>query len=317
MSPHALVIGEALVDIVERDGEVQGEHVGGSPLNVAVGLSRLGRGVDFLTHIADDARGRRIVEHLEAAGVHLVAGSTNAARTPTARATLDDKGSPRYEFDIEWELTGTPEAAPPLVAHTGSIATVLEPGCRATAALLDAYHLSATITFDPNIRAALIDDADAARARIDRLIERADVIKASDEDLRWLEPNQTPKQIARSWLQLGPSIVAVTEGGQGAFAVCAAGSARVAALPVEVVDTVGAGDAFMSGLIDALWTHGLLGAEKRRELRAIRLDALHDVLQTAALSSALTVTRAGADLPDRAARDAAAREPATLIDRRR
>jgi fructokinase len=286
---------------------VQGEHVGGSPLNVAVGLARLGRGVDFLTHIGDDARGRRIVEHLDAAGVRLVAGSTNATRTPTARAMLDDKGAARYEFDIEWELAGTPEATPPLIAHTGSIATVLEPGCRATAALLDAYHLSATITFDPNIRPALIGDADAARARIDRLVERADVIKASDEDLRWLDPNRTPKQIARSWLRLGPSLVAVTEGGAGAFAVCAAGSARVAAQPVEVVDTVGAGDAFMTGLIDGLWSHGLLGAENRRPLREIRLDALHDVLQTAALSSALTVSRAGADLPDRATRDAAAR----------
>ncbi|BCI55094.1 fructokinase [Mycolicibacterium litorale] len=306
MSPRALVIGEALIDIVERGGEVTGEHVGGSPLNVAVGLARLGRGVDFLTHIGDDERGRRIVEHLNASGVQLVAGSTSAARTPTARAMLDDAGSARYEFDIEWELSGTPEASPPLVAHTGSIATVLEPGCLATAALLDAYQVSATVTFDPNIRTALIAYADAARNRIDRLVERADVIKASDEDLRWIDPNRTPKQIARSWLELGPSIVAVTEGDQGAFAVCAAGSARVAAVPVEVVDTVGAGDAFMAGLIDALWDHGLLGAENRQHLRHIRLDALHAVLQTAALSSALTVTRAGADLPDRATRDAAA-----------
>jgi fructokinase len=317
MTARALVIGEALIDIVERNGDVTGEHVGGSPLNVAVGLARLGREVDFLTHIGKDARGRRIVEHLDDAGVHLVAGSQTAARTPTARAMLDETGSARYEFDIDWGLAGTPEAAPPIVAHTGSIATVLEPGCRATAALLDAYHLSATITFDPNIRPALIEDADAARNRIDRLVERADVIKASDEDLRWLDPNRTPKQIARAWLGLGPSIVAVTEGGAGAFAVCAAGSVRVAAIPVEVVDTVGAGDAFMTGLIDALWTHDLLGAEKRPQLRAIRLDALHDVLQTAALSSALTVTRPGADLPDRATRDAAAREPATLIERRR
>lgn len=317
MTPGALVIGEALIDIVERDGEVIGEHVGGSPLNVAVGLARLGRNVDFLTHIGSDAHGRRIVEHLDHAGVHLVTGSTTAARTPTARAILDDTSSARYEFDIEWDLAGTPEAAPPLVVHTGSIASVLEPGCRATAALLDAYHLSATVTFDPNIREALIDDAEAARRRIDRLVERADVIKASDEDLRWLDPNRSPKQIARSWLELGPSIVAVTEGAQGAFAVCAAGSARVAALPVEVVDTVGAGDAFMAGLIDGLWSHDLLGAEKRPQLQGIRLDVLHDILQGAALSSALTVSRAGADLPDRTTRDAAAREPATLIDRRR
>ena len=303
---RALVIGEALIDIVERDGKVTGEHVGGSPLNVAIGLARLGRGVDFLTHIGDDARGRRITEYVKSSGAQLVAGSMTADHTPTALATLDESGSAQYVFDIDWELAGTTEVAPPLVAHTGSIATVLEPGCRAAAALLDAYHLSATITFDPNVRPALIEDQEQGRTRIERLVERCDVVKASDEDLRWIDSNRTPEQVAQTWLGLGPSIVAVTMGERGAFAMCAAGTARVQAQPVKVVDTVGAGDAFMTGLIDALWTLGLLGAEKRAELRRISVDTLTGVLQTAALSSALTVARAGADLPDRAARDAAA-----------
>ena len=192
-----------------------------------------------------------------------------------------------------------------MVAHTGSIAAVLEPGCRATVALLDAYHLSATITFDPNVRPALIEDEEQARGRIDRLVERCDVVKASDEDLRWIDPNRSPEQVAQTWLELGPSIVAVTLGERGAFAMCAAGIARVRARPVDVVDTVGAGDAFMTGLIDALWSLGLLGADRRTELRRVSVDTLTGVLQTAALSSALTVARAGADLPDRAARDAA------------
>ncbi|WP_006247070.1 carbohydrate kinase family protein [Mycolicibacterium tusciae] len=303
---RALVIGEALIDIVERDGQVTGEHVGGSPLNVAVGLARLGRGVDFLTHIADDARGERIAEYVESSGVQLVSGSTTADRTPTALATLDENGSAQYVFDIDWQLSGTPEVSPPLVAHTGSIATWLEPGCRATSALLDAYHPSATITFDPNVRPALIEDGDAARGRIDRLLEKCDVVKASDEDLRWIDPNRSAKQIARTWLSLGPSVVAVTMGDRGAFAICEAGTVRIAAMPVEVVDTVGAGDSFMTGLIDGLWGLNLLGAERRHELRHIGLDALNSVVRTAALSSALTVGRPGADLPDRATRDAAA-----------
>jgi fructokinase len=298
---RALVIGEALIDIVEREGILTGEHVGGSPLNVAVGLARLGRGVDFLTHIGNDPRGRRIVDYVKHSGVQLVSGSMTAKRTPTALATLDADGSAQYVFDIDWQLTGTPEVAPPLVAHTGSIATVLEPGCRATAALLDAYHPSATVTFDPNVRPALIEDADIARGRIDRWIERCDVVKASDEDMRWIDPNHSPEQIARMWLELGPSIVTVTMGENGAFAMCAAGTVRVPALRVNVVDTVGAGDAFMAGLIDALWSLGLLGAERRPQLARIGVDALTTVVQTAALSSALTVARAGADLPDRAA----------------
>ncbi len=103
---RALVIGEALIDIVERDGRVLGEHVGGSPLNVAVGLGRLGRDVDFLTHIGDDERGRRIVDYVEASGVRLVAGSTTAARTPTALARLDENGAADYVFDIEWRIGG-------------------------------------------------------------------------------------------------------------------------------------------------------------------------------------------------------------------
>ncbi|MBO0680353.1 carbohydrate kinase [Mycolicibacterium sp. S2-37] len=305
MTDRALIIGEALIDIVERDGAVTGEHVGGSPLNVAVGLGRLGRGVDFLTHIGDDDHGRRITEHLGSSGVELVNGSTGAARTPTARAKLDAAGSAQYEFDIDWQLSGTPEVPPPLVVHTGSIATVLEPGCLATAALVDTYRPSATVAFDPNVRPALIDDPHAARTRIDRLVEHCDVVKVSDEDLRWIDPDHSPKQIARTWLSLGPSIVAVTLGGQGAFAMCEAGSARVAAMPVDVVDTVGAGDAFMAGLIDALWTLDLLGAARRTALRAIGLDGLTVMLQTAALNSALTVAKAGADLPDRTTRDAA------------
>lgn len=303
---RALVIGEALIDIVERDGQVIGEHVGGSPLNVAVGLGRLGRGVDFLTHIGDDARGHTIVDHVSASGAELVSGSVSAARTPTALARLDETGAASYVFDIDWQLSGTPTVGPPLVVHTGSIATVLEPGCLATAALVDTYHLSATVTFDPNVRTALISDGDLARERIDRFVERSDVVKVSDEDLRWIDPDRGPEDIARSWLNAGPALVAVTMGDKGAFAVCEAGIVRAAARPVDVVDTVGAGDSFMTGLIDALWSLGLLGADQRRNLRAITVEALSEALETAALSAALTVAKAGADLPDRATRDAAA-----------
>lgn len=302
---RALVIGEALIDIVESNGSVLGEYVGGSPLNVAVGLSRLGRGVDFLTHIGEDVHGERIIDYLKSAGVQLVSGSTGDGRTPTARAVLDAAGAARYEFDIDWQLSGTPEVATPLLVHTGSIATVLEPGCRATAALLDAYRMSATISFDPNVRADVVQDDDIARGRIDRLVERADVVKVSEDDLRWVDARHSPEQIARAWLEVGPSIVVVTTGERGAFAVCRDGAVSVPARPVHVVDTVGAGDAFMSGLLDALWSRGLLGADRRRELAAISTDTLAGALQTAALAASLTVGRAGADLPDRAELDAA------------
>jgi fructokinase len=307
---RALVIGEALIDIVERRGQVTGEHVGGSPLNVAVGLARLGRDVDFLTHIGADPYGQRITEYVNTAGAQLVSGSVAAARTATARAGVSDspgsEGSARYVFDLDWRLSGTPVVAPPLVVHTGSIAAVHEPGCLAVAALIDAYQASATITFDPNVRPALIVDPDLARERIEHLVERSDIVKVSAEDLCWIDPKRPPEQIARTWLALGPAIVAVTMGDRGTMAVCAAGVTRVPARPVHVVDTIGAGDAFMVGLIDALWGSGLLGAGQRASLRAIDLGVLSAALEAASLSSALTVARAGADLPDRAALDAAA-----------
>jgi fructokinase len=301
---RGLVIGEALIDIVEHQGVAQ--HVGGSPLNVAVGLARLGRGVDFLTHIGNDEPGRCITDYVKASGAQLVPGSTSAARTPTAVASIADDGSATYTFDLEWQLSGTPEVAPPLFVHTGSIAAVREPGCLAVAALLDAYRVSATVTFDPNVRPSLIVDRDLARERIERLVERSDIVKVSDDDLRWIDPDCAPEQTARTWLASGPRIVAVTMGERGSMAFCAAGEARVAAMPIQVVDTVGAGDAFMVGLLDALWGLGLLGAGRRAALGRIGLDALTAALEAAGLLSALTVARAGADLPDRTALDAAA-----------
>ncbi len=306
---RGLVIGESLIDIVERDGQVTAEHVGGSPLNVAVGLARLGRDVDFLTRIGDDPHGQRIAEYVNAAGAQLVSGSQAADRTATARVAIGADGSADYVFDLDWQLSGTPMVAPPLFVHTGSIAAVQEPGCLAVAALVDTYHVSATTTFDPNVRPSLIADRELARERIEHLVERSDVVKVSEEDLRWIDPDRPPEQVARTWMALGPAIVAITMADRGAAAVCAAGEVRVPARPVGVVDTVGAGDAFMVGLIDALWGRGLLGGERRAELARIEVDELTAALEAASLSSALTVARAGADLPDRAALDAAASHP--------
>lgn len=302
---RALVVGEALIDVVEREGGPASEHVGGSPLNVAVGLSRLGRDVDFLTAIGDDPRGHRIAEYVAAAGVHLLEGSVTARDTAVARALLDTDGAATYTFELDWRLDGAPDIDPPLVVHTGSIATVLDPGCRAVAALVESLRESATITFDPNVRPALVTDAAETTARIERLVALSDVVKASDEDLRWLAPHSTPEEVAHRWAQQGPAVVAVTMGGDGAFAVSAAGSVRVPARPVRVADTVGAGDSFMTGILDELWSLDLLGAQRREDLHRITADQLRAVLDAAALNSALTVEQAGALLPDRATRDAA------------
>jgi len=305
---RGLVIGEALIDIVQDGHQVVAEHVGGSPLNVAVGLARLGRDVDFLTHIGHDAYGLRIAEYVKASGAHMVSGSDSADRTTTARATVAADGSATYEFDLDWQLSGTPPVAPPLFVHTGSIAAVHDPGCLAVAALVEAYRVSATVSFDPNVRPSLIADRDLARTRIEHLVERSDIVKVSEEDLRWLDPGRKPEDIAQTWRSLGPAIVAVTMADQGAEAVCAAGVVRVPARSARVVDTVGAGDSFMVGLLDALWAQGLLGADRRAELGGLDLPTLTEALEAGSAVAAVTVSRAGADLPDRDALTAAAQQ---------
>jgi len=297
----ALVIGESLIEVVYRDGRVVGESVGGSPLNVAVGLGRLGHSVDLLTHLGDDAAARRITERLRSSGVRLVAGSDSAGRTATARAELGADGAVDYRFDLSWELTGTPEVPPPQVVHTGSIAAVLDPGCLAVAALVDTYHLSATVSFDPNVRPELTVDPGLARDRIIRLVERADLVKVSTEDLRWIAPDRRPEEVAASWLARGPAAVVVTDGARGAFGLCAAGRCAVSAPSVAVVDTVGAGDAFTAGLLDAVAAAGLLGGDRRAALRRIDVATLTAALRSGARCAAVTVGRRGADLPDRAA----------------
>ena len=306
MTENALVVGEALVDIVQHEGLSLGEHVGGSPLNVAVGLALLGRPVDFLTWVGDDHRGQRIADYVHDAGVHLLPGSVGASRTATAVAELDEHGSATYRFDIDWQVPSHSAATAPLVVHTGSIATALRPGCDSVADLVQACAAATTVTFDPNIRPQFFANAQEALSRTEALVARCDVVKVSDEDMHWLQPDSPAEDLAARWLAMGPAIVAVTFGASGSYAICADGDVRIPAYPAEVVDTVGAGDAFMTGLIDALWDLELLGGNRRQRLREIGIDKLRHVLEVAALSSALTVARPGAALPDRATRDRAA-----------
>ena len=300
-APHVLVVGEALVDEVQRaDGTVD-EHPGGSPANVALTLGRLGRQAELAAHLGRDEQGEAIRAWLADSGVTLTPGSDAAPATSVARAVLDGSGAATYDFSIAWDLApGTAATEATLAVHTGSIAAVLEPGATAVHDLVLSAWARATITYDPNARPSLMGTPQAALARIEPLVAIADVVKVSDEDVEWLYPGADPVAVARDWASLGPAIVVVTFGGEGAVAVCAAGEARVAAPRVAVVDTVGAGDTFMGALIDGLWEQGLLGGDRRDALRAIGLGALTEVLEHCAAAAAITVSRAGANPPRRA-----------------
>lgn len=296
----ALVIGEALIDIVERPGEEPAAHPGGSPANVAVGLARLGREVELVTWFGADPHGSVLRSHIELENIRLSAASARASRTSTARARLDASGSATYVFDLEWAPPRPEPVVTPLVVHTGSIAAVLEPGAGTVAETVAAYRDTATITYDPNVRPDLMGTPDEARVPIERMVAQADLVKASDEDLAWLYPRTAPEDAARRWAAAGPAVVVVTRGAEGAWAVTDTGAElTVAPVRVDVADTVGAGDSFTAGLIDGLWTAGLLGADRREALRAVDVPTLQRVLDDAAHIAAITVSRAGANPPTR------------------
>ncbi|MFJ3610278.1 MULTISPECIES: carbohydrate kinase family protein [Streptomyces] len=296
-----LVIGECVADIVRGPGAADVVHPGGSPANVAYGLARLGRPATLLTQLADDPSGRLIAAHLTGAGVRLAIGGV-PARTPSAVVTLDGRGQAAYAFDITWTLTAEePPATPEPVRHVhlGSIAAVTEPGAATVLALTGRLRPAATVSYDPNVRPALMGEHGPAVARVERCVALADLVKASDEDLAWLYPGEPVEAVAARWLALGPAVVLVTRGGDGALAVTREHTVAAGAPAVAVVDTVGAGDSFMSAVLDAL------AGRDRAALAALGADALAGLLARAGAAAAVTVSRAGARPPDRAELDAA------------
>jgi fructokinase len=303
-----VVVGEALVDLVgQRGSRTLVAHPGGSPANVALGLARLGDPVTLVTRLGRDAFGEMISTHLQASGVRVDGGPTDGAKTSLAVATLA-AGIATYDFRIEWDV-GDLEPLPieTRCLHTGSLATALAPGNAHVGDLLEREHRRGrvTISYDPNVRPALLGAPEAARPGIEHLVAQSDVVKVSDEDLRWLHPDRSDEDVAREWLALGPALVVVTRGGQGVFAVTADLEVQRPAIPIDLVDTVGAGDSFTSGLLDGLRRADLIGGARRDALATIDEATLVSVLDAASLIAAITCSRPGADPPTRAEVDAA------------
>jgi fructokinase len=247
--------------------------------------------------------------HLESDGVRLAEGSVVDDRTSTATATLDATGAATYVFDLHWDLPDV-DLAGIAHLHTGSIAATLAPGAeRVHAAVAAAAAAGATTSYDPNLRPRIMGAPDEERAGIERLVAGSDVVKASDEDLAWLYPGQAADDVVRRWAGLGPALVVVTRGQQGATATRASAPDELLAVaprPVTVVDTVGAGDAFMSGLLSGLLDAGLLGSrEARQALHDVAAEQVHEALSRAVWTSSVTCGRAGAEPPTRHELDSA------------
>lgn len=284
-SLDALVIGEALVDVVD-DGMSTTEHPGGSPANVALGLGRRGLDVALLTDLGRDARGSRIVHRLERSGVRVLTGSFSDRPTSTATATMRADGSASYLFDVQWNPGAAPLAVAPALVHTGSIGAFLSPGRATVLAHLDRLD-ARLVTFDPNIRPALLGTHAETFADFEELASRADVVKMSDEDAEWLYPRLSPTEVGERVRALGPRLVVITLGADGALLVAQGIAVSVAASPVPVTDTIGAGDTYMSSLIA-----DLLAADRPLDRSTIEVLGVR-----AAGAAAITVSRAGADLP--------------------
>lgn len=292
------VVGEVLIDrLIQLTGEIT-DHPGGSPANVAVGVSRLGFFVTLHTLLANDVEGAELDHHLRESEVDLSPESWVAARTGIATTTLDEHGSASYSFELDWNLGSIAIEPRTTVVHFGSIGSYLEPGCQAVRQAIEQLPAGRIVTYDPNVRPTLVTDRDQVLDAITQNIALANVVKASDEDIDWIAPGAAVADVAQAWLQLGPRLVVVTRGSEPPIAFTT-NQRVVGVVPeVEVVDTVGAGDSFMAALVAVLQMPGLAELDSVDELfddpNALQLQA---VLGFASRAAAITVQRAGADPP--------------------
>jgi len=292
--------GEGLVDLVATGSGTYLPVAGGSPLNVATGLRRLGVAAAWLGRRSTGAFGDVLGRHLASEGIDTAFVQMTGA--PTSLAVVDfDGGQPRYDFYLEGTTnTGwdgpTPPLAPEDVLHVGFGAVRAHEGALGVvlAALVEREHGQRVITLDPNVRPVAGQRTGALREAIERLVKRSDLVKVSVEDLRALDIDDV-EGTAAGWAR--HALVVLTFGAGGAVAFAREGvRVAIAARPVEVVDAVGAGDATMAGLLAWLADHHALDPERIRALSAAELHAMVDLGVRCASVSCM---RTGADPPTR------------------
>jgi fructokinase len=297
--PRILVIGEALIDIVREAAGAHVEHVGGSPANVAVGLARLDHPVRLATALGRDQRGERIAAHLGDRGVRLTKGSFTSHPTSTAQVTFDADRNATYQFDIHWNLAPVKVGARDVHIHAGSLATAVEPGAARARAAMAANRATATVSYDPNIRPGIMGDLDVIRTGVEELLGVVDVVKASSDDVELLYPDREPLDVVAHWLDLGPALVVLTRGAEGVtFRTRHDDPETLPTRAGSVVDTVGAGDSFMAGLLSGLLSTGLIGGpQARTALEEATAEQVRPAVERGLACSAVTVGYAGAYAP--------------------
>lgn len=306
-------MGEILIDFlpIVEGGVTTGFRMfpGGSPFNAAVGTARLGQPTAFVTKVATDFFGRYLRSYVESQGIDTRFILTEDAQSTLAFVAMEGS-EPAYAFYGEGaaDTLLTPEELPEAlfeetaIFHCGSISLLRGTTPEAVVAAAERLKGHALISLDPNLRPGLIRDEASYRELLVHLFSLADIVKISGADLEWLAPDQPIDEVAADILAQGPALVAVTRGGQGALALLASGGEPLRVeqpvFPVQVVDTVGAGDAFSSGLLAGLAERGVAS---REALLGLHADELRAILRFAAAVSGMTCARAGSDPPGRAA----------------
>lgn len=300
-----IACGDALIDFVPTrnvDGrEAVMPAVGGSCLNVAIGMARLGAPTGFVGGISTDLFGRMIAEHAAASNVELGLAARSDHQTTLAFVRIV-AGETHYAFyDAEtatrnWTYRrGTIPFTTVEAVHVGSTTLVNDQGAAETKALIADARASSTIVFDPNCRPNLVKDKPAYLVRMAEFAVGADLIKMSDVDFAYLFGDEPYHQRASMLLGQGASLVVITRGSNGAIAWHAgAGQIEVPAPKIEVADTIGAGDSFQAALLFALHKQGRIARERLKDIGA---DELRRALSFAANCAGLTCTRQGADPP--------------------
>lgn len=299
-----LSCGDALIDFVPNrtaDGrEAYVPAVGGSCLNVAVAMARLGAPTGFVGGVSTDLFGEQIAAHLAASGVVPTYTRRSDHETTLAFVKMDGADA-RYAFYDEttssrlWTYVPSEVPLQPVAAlHVGSVPLMNDQSGAQFEALVAAARGHCIVSLDPNCRPTIIKDIGSYRARIASLAALADIVRMSEEDFDYLYPGGSVEDHARGWLDGGASLVILTRGGKGATAFARSGRRDVAAGTVSVVDTIGAGDTFQGAFLVSLSEAGLLD---RTLLTAISPDALARALDFSIRAAAITCSRAGANPP--------------------
>jgi fructokinase len=294
-----VVCGEALMDMIDAGDGTRRAMPGGGPFNTSRALARLGVPTAFLGRLSNDALGRELKDLLASDGVSLELASVGPESTTIAMVELDGQGLAEYKFLVEGTsapnltMSMIPEEFGPEVdaIHIGTLGLVLEPIASTLVELVARERGKRLLMIDPNVRVGLSDD-DFYRDRLLSVMSWSTIVKASKDDLAWLYPGLDYQQAAERILGAGVKLVVVTLGAQGAYGAHDGQRMSVSAPPVDIVDTIGAGDAFGAGLLAWLHDHGAIRPDLR--LHAEQLEA---ALDYACLAASLTCARAGADPP--------------------